>query len=381
MILLAASFGAASFSPPICEPLCVRLLIVSINQDAHATIVAAAIKSLGHSVVLWDAPEESSAIDASIFCDENDLAWNIRGRKYPYDYFDVIWLRRRRQTTIPQSIHDDDKSFVQGEANAFFDTIWSMASPKTRWIHHPQIATAAESKLKQLMVAQQVGLRFPPSLMSNDREAILQFIDESVGLSEQVIYKTFSPMGWKEGNLVKLKHTTPVSASQIEANALIEAVPGIYQRRIAKSYEVRSTFFGDREVSVSIDSQRHPYGKEDWRSAINLEGYLSGMTLPADIREKCRSLMSLMSLEMACFDFIVDQQGDYYFLELNQQGQFLWVEQQCPGIPMLDTFVSFIADEAKDGAHARLSVSQVMATPAYEEIAERFDKERFVHVE
>ena len=356
-----------------------KLLIISLAEDPHAPAVAAALQSLGHSVVLWDAPAESSAIAASVLIERDRLAWRIGEHVFSNHHFDAIWLRRRRSATLPAGIHSDDRNFAYGEADSFYANLWSIASPRTRWIHSAAIATTGENKLLQLAMARQVGLLTPPSLISNDRKRILQFIAEAERTGQQVIYKTFKAAGWREGDLVKLKHTTPVSRADIEENALIEAVPGIYQQRIGKSFEVRATFFGHREVSVAIDSQRHPYGKEDWRSAINLRGYLSKTMLPAEIYRKCRALMSLMSLDVACFDFIVDEDGTYYFLEFNQQGQFLWVEEECPEVRILDAFVSFVLDERPTAKHAKFALSDVLTWPSYQDLAERFKQERFVH--
>lgn len=72
-----------------------------------------------------------------------------------------------------------------------------------------------------------------------------------------------------------------------------------------------------------IDSQRDLSATEDWRSAINLTGYLQPLTLPKGIRHLCVTMMKAMNLCMSRFDFIVDEDGHYWFLELNKQGQFL----------------------------------------------------------
>ena len=73
-----------------------------------------------------------------------------------------------------------------------------------------------------------------------------------------------------------------------------------------------------------------------WRSAINLTGYLQPFTLPKGIRHQCVTMMKAMNLCMSCFDFIADEDGRYWFLELNKQSQFLWLEEQCASIPRRD---------------------------------------------
>jgi len=37
--------------------------------------------------------------------------------------------------------------------------------------------------------------------------------------------------------------------------------------------------------------------------------------------------MNIMGLRYGAFDFIVDKSGDYFFLECNPSGQWLWLEK------------------------------------------------------
>lgn len=60
-------------------------------------------------------------------------------------------------------------------------------------------------------------------------------------------------------------------------------------------------------------------------------------------------MMSKLGIKIACFDFVVDEDGIYNFLELNQQGQFLWVEELLPGTRMLELFVDFLEKEFDGG--------------------------------
>ena len=53
-----------------------------------------------------------------------------------------------------------------------------------------------------------------------------------------------------------------------------------------------------------------------------------------------------MGLVMGCIDIVVDKDGTYQFLEVNQQGQFLWIEQLCPEVKLLDAFVRFLCQRA-----------------------------------
>src|SRR5262249_28368643 len=49
--------------------------------------------------------------------------------------------------------------------------------------------------------------------------------------------------------------------------------------------------------------------------------------LPENIARGCLSMLQFFGLRFGAFDFLVDDHGDYYFLELNPTGQWLWIEE------------------------------------------------------
>ena len=94
-------------------------------------------------------------------------------------------------------------------------------------------------------------------------------------------------------------------------------------------------------IAAKIDSQKHEATREDWRSAQHLLE-IAPFALPEEIAEKCRRYMRMAGLNFGCFDVIVTPEGEYVFLEVNQAGQFLWKEQRCPELPMLQAFCDFL---------------------------------------
>jgi len=52
--------------------------------------------------------------------------------------------------------------------------------------------------------------------------------------------------------------------------------------------------------------------------------------------------MRKMGLVFGSLDFIVTPNDEYIFLEVNEQGQFLWMEEYNLDFKMLDIFVNFL---------------------------------------
>ena len=55
-------------------------------------------------------------------------------------------------------------------------------------------------------------------------------------------------------------------------------------------------------------------------------------------------LMRMLGLAFGCIDLIVTPQGEYVFLEVNEMGQFLWVEQREPACPLLRAFATMLIE-------------------------------------
>lgn len=56
--------------------------------------------------------------------------------------------------------------------------------------------------------------------------------------------------------------------------------------------------------------------------------------------------MARLGLLFGCIDLMVTPDDDYVFLEVNEMGQFLWIERANPDIRMLDTFCDFLIRSA-----------------------------------
>lgn len=122
--------------------------------------------------------------------------------------------------------------------------------------------------------------------------------------------------------------------------------PGIFQELIPKAYEVRLTMIGRQAFAAKIHSQDTVTGRLDWRRAYN-ELRFEPVDLPLFVEQQCASLLEHLGLVFGCLDFIVTPEGEHIFLEVNEMGQFLFVERYSH-IPLLDAFVSFLIQGRSD---------------------------------
>jgi len=132
-----------------------------------------------------------------------------------------------------------------------------------------------------------------------------------------------------------------VTEEDLPNDLLLQAVPGIYQVLVPKAYELRVTAIGDVFVAAKLDSQVVPSARLDWRAAKETIP-LSPADIPESLATACRAIMANLGIVFGCFDLIVTPTGDTVFLEVNEAGSFLWLEEQNPEFRLLDIFCEFL---------------------------------------
>lgn len=327
----------------------IKVLIPTKPDDTHSIYVQQALDKKGHKGLLWytaDYPEQQKH---TFELWQNNLYWYSRGTEFTVNNnheFDVVWVRRPRRPILPKSIHPDDKENAINENAAFFKTFWQVIAPTAFWINPISSLQGVNCKLQQLKLAAELGLKTPETLISNDPVKIKNFI---INYNEgDVIYKTLYPVFWMNENELRLTYTKEIRLENLPSNTVLQNTPGIFQKKIPKAFELRVTYLGNYAITVKLRSQEHPKGVMDWRYIPTHELIVEEFYLPEDIHNKCIALMHKFGIVFGCFDFIVTPDNDYYFLEVNEQGQFLWIEEVNPEIKMLDAFTEFLINGSRE---------------------------------
>ena len=79
-------------------------------------------------------------------------------------------------------------------------------------------------------------------------------------------------------------------------------------------------------MGTAIYSQDSELSKVDYRRYDFNVSYRS-VKLPGKVEYFCRLMLQGNRLRFGTFDFIYSKDGNYFFLELNPNGQWLWLEQ------------------------------------------------------
>ncbi len=324
-----------------------RVLVLTEPEDLHALVVRKALAAKGHEAVLWYGPDFPGRQKASIaFEPEEGWRWEVKGRDLLMENpsFDTVWFRRPVHPVMPDSLHPADRVVAGREAAAFVQALWRWPGEEPFWVNPIGSYTRANSKPLQLRAATSAGLAVPPTLFSNDPREVKAFLRRH---DNQAIYKSFVPAQWETGEGIDVLFTADVALDDLPDSRTLQLAPGIYQRRVEKAFELRATFFGDQVVCARILSQENQVTAGDWRAGFdNLP--LEPWTLPEQVARGCRQVLRALGIVFGCVDLVVTPAGEHVFLEVNEMGQFLWLEGIEPELTMLDPFCELLIQRRVD---------------------------------
>ncbi|MDC0714660.1 hypothetical protein POL68_39795 [Stigmatella sp. ncwal1] len=316
-------------------------VILSPHEDLNAAAVCWGLKQSGIEP-LW-SPSLFSGSLGTLSIHDSALEDRLELGSAQTPDVGAVWYRRPRAPPPSAEVLESDLPFVRGEWSLFQSNLFALAGELTGalWVNPPGAALAAENKLLQLRAARSAGLQVPDTLMSNDARAIRAFIARH----GRVIYKTFMPHTWRDRQthqFYNVNATLLDTASSFD-DASVSMCPGIYQRYVEKVCDLRVTLVGDRMFPVRLRSTQ---GKAfvDWRAHIyHSELAADACSLSETFQHQLRDMMNRLGLVFGCVDLVVDPEGGIHFLEVNQGGQFLFLEELVDTLPLLKAMCALLA--------------------------------------
>jgi glutathione synthase/RimK-type ligase-like ATP-grasp enzyme len=147
----------------------------------------------------------------------------------------------------------------------------------------------------------------------------------------------------------KLIFTNRLEVEHLDLLDQTKYSPSLFQRLLEKTVDIRVTVIGKKVFAVAIDSQSTVETRIDWRRGDSTNLRHTVLELPPDIESKCLQLVSTLGLNFGAIDLVLAPNGDYYFLEINPNGQWAWIEQ-LTGLPLTEALVDLLAEGGKSGA-------------------------------
>lgn len=249
----------------------------------------------------------------------------------------VAWLRKPDFNFFNNDANQStEEQFITSEIKAFINTIYSL--PNITWINDPFVANKVKVKFQQLLLANKYNIKIPNTLITNQPEIAKDFFVEC---GEEILVKAIYTGNVTINGLNQAIPSRKIGKEQFYSNYQnIALCPTQLQEYVEKAFELRITIIGEKVFAVKIDSQLHEETKIDWRLHTKLNPH-SIFELPANIEKFCIDFLKEQGLVYGAMDFIVTPRGEYYFLENNPFGQYLWLEIET-GIPLTETICNLL---------------------------------------
>lgn len=304
------------------------ILIVTVADDLHAAVIRQNILARhGSECYLLEVDRISSSYG---------LNWNISGSQrdativmptggsLDVALLDTIWWRRpradQRLNDVTNHAHRD---LISNDCRGALVGLLLTAF-RGRWISEPRATEQAANKLWQLTVAKRCGFTIPKTLVSHVPREVRDFclsqakviVKPVVGTREAMIFTQF------------------VTERHLADDAAIKIAPAIYQEFVEGERHIRLNCFGHHSHAALIEST-----ELDWRP--NLQVPISEWNVPKGLHQKIRVTLDEMGLEMGIVDLKQRNDGELVWLEVNPQGQFLFLEG-ITSMPLADRFADYL---------------------------------------
>jgi glutathione synthase/RimK-type ligase-like ATP-grasp enzyme len=197
-------------------------------------------------------------------------------------------------------INSDILAIIDGLANSFSGVV----------LTKPYLLRQAENKIFQLIYAKSHSILMPKSFIGNN--------DYWKCINDQRIIKPISVGKIETSSGIAIIQTNLMHENDSYDSP--ELTPVYIQEYIKKSFEVRITVVDDDFFAVKIVSDN----MIDWRAGNNNQYEI--IDIPIEIKKCIKMMMKDFQLRFGAIDYIVDVDGKWYFLEINPNGQWQWLE-------------------------------------------------------
>ncbi|HCM34494.1 ATP-grasp ribosomal peptide maturase [Chryseobacterium sp.] len=238
-----------------------------------------------------------------------------------------VWHRKAWRISVPEELDENYEKIFQNEYGSLRYNLFASLED-IPWINPFEKEKKIDgNKMLQLKIAQRNHLTIPKTMFSNDEEKITTFFHQycsgkAIAKLHGVQSKTMSGE-----NLIS---TMIIEEETLEYLSDIAYCPMIFQPYIDKEYELRIMYVDGVFFTGKINNSSNA----DWR--ISNENYFwSAYELPENIKINLTSMMKEMGLYMGAIDVIKGKDGEYYFLEVNPQGEWGMLQKEL-GFPIAE---------------------------------------------
>jgi len=323
------------------------ILIITNDHDEHADAVMRELDKRDVPVFRFHPEEFPHACSVSLDVEDGRVRGEIRNAAHAVAFDDICaaWYRRARNLFDGQRLSLTSEkldNYVRAQSTSTLQALSETLD--TLWVGHPHALRRAEVKALQLLKASAAGLKTPHTLISNNPADVTAFVE---GLqATPCAVKPLVTLGVTDEHGYRLPLTTTLPPGHSLQS--VAAAPSIFQPYVPKAFELRCVVIGEKIFCAKIHSQADEVTRTDWRAG---EPRYEIFALPRQVEASLHRLVDSFGLNFASLDMIVTPDGEFVFLELNPNEQWLWLELEL-GLPLVASMADLLTSKFPSAGRA-----------------------------
>jgi glutathione synthase/RimK-type ligase-like ATP-grasp enzyme len=331
------------------------ILILTDETDTHTDYLEQRLRQRGAQFLRFDPGRFPSKVQLSLTYSATgapQTQLSVGDERIDLESVKSVWFRRPTPSVAHDEVADEvARNYIAQECKLFMHDAWNAMD--CFWLPAPPpVIRKAEYKASQLRLAGSLGFELPPTLFTNNPEDFIDFYQQHNG---NVISKIPSSSLYGFIGTQFNRYTQVVSKRDLVHARGIELCPMIFQAYVPKRVELRITVVGKDVFAAEIHSQHSNHTRHDWRRYDRYQTPYFEHDLPRHLQNLCVRLVERLGLCYGAIDMVLTPDGRYVFLEINPNGQYLWIEQMT-GLPISDAICDLLISGAGRHQAARQEV-------------------------
>jgi glutathione synthase/RimK-type ligase-like ATP-grasp enzyme len=308
------------------------ILIVTSKRDGHIEAVSKHLDIAGAQWVRINVEDFATNVEVDVRPARGTGRLFIKdsGKEVRLEDIRAVWYRKPDPVSVQHFDLGDVAAldYVEAEFNEIIHGLYALLD-HTYWINNPLRTRIAHRKLLQLKTAAAVGFAIPETIVTNRPTSVLKFADQ---VGRDLAIKSLGAISVIQEQPERVMQygifTRRIGGRELNDHSdKISHMPTLFQRFVEKDSELRITCVENEAFACEIRARPGDITSDDYRFDTSNLPHL-GVARP-DLTERMYSYMKAFDLSFGCFDFIVPKSGqEPIFLEMNPNGQWLWVQNQ-----------------------------------------------------
>jgi hypothetical protein len=300
------------------------ILIISSKEDAHLPFVTCHLDEESYVI-----------IDAYEVINKNTLTFSIVNSAFKVFYMGRelnnitgVWVRR---PSLPASmdlpVNERYEPYVRSALKFHLKQLFT-SFPDAIWMSDDYTIGRASTKTLQLRLASEIQFNIPDTIFTSDSNHARGFVHQR---GQVIVKPQATTFPQNESGKDQAFFATKVSQADDTDFHGIDLAPVIVQELIATDFDIRVTVVGEKlyATKITLNDVHENLVQRDWRLGY-IEGSLTmeSFVLPDDIANKCIALTMSLGLTFGAIDLVQDYNEKIWFLEINPNGQWAFVEEE-----------------------------------------------------